>query len=419
MMRFSALAGLAAVANGQIMADSRTPASPAETEGTYTIPAGYNYEGAGYCRTSDNLYFEQYYSRDQVVTVSLDECFGTCNAVEACAGFEFHSRDTQGAASGTCWIIAPYSAYSELQAVYPTGAYHSDAADGNARSNAAFVSAENPIDHCFWPMSEAPETTCAEQTLSSGDTSGFWRASCFSKFSDADCAGTWSCSATCEAAADRTFTETTAQAGTGAACPTAVDADCTDGEGDCVIADCAGTWNACTAACEASADRPDFTEVTAQAGLGAACPTAAPDCADGDGECVITDCAGSFSACTSACEAAADRTWTETAAAAGTGAACPAATDCANGDDECVIADCAGTWSACTTACEAAADRTWTETTAAAGGGAACPDAAACAPGDDACPAPTPPPAPTDASAASMTTVTLAAAVIAAAIALY
>eukprot|EP01046_Picozoa_sp_COSAG06_P055271 COSAG06_NODE_10112_length_1748_cov_1.577926_1_plen_541_part_10 len=45
----------------------------------------------------------------------------------------------------------------------------------------------------------------------------------------------------------------------------------------------------------------------------------------------------------------------------------------------CAAADCAGSWSACTTACEAAADRTWTETTAAVGTGAACPDAAACA----------------------------------------
>jgi hypothetical protein len=50
-----------------------------------------------------------------------------------------------------------------------------------------------------------------------------------------------------------------------------------------------------------------------------------------------TDCAGSWSACTSACELAADRTWTETTAQSGSGAACPAAADCASGEDACVI----------------------------------------------------------------------------------
>ena len=48
--------------------------------------------------------------------------------------------------------------------------------------------------------------------------------------------------------------------------------------------------------------------------------------------------------------------------------------------------DCAGTWSECTDACEAADDRTWTETAAQVGGGAACPTATACAAGDGACP---------------------------------
>jgi hypothetical protein len=62
----------------------------------------------------------------------------------------------------------------------------------------------------------------------------------------------------------------------------------------------------CTAACEASADRPDFTETTAANVVGAACPTAAPDCADGDGDCVAIDCDGNWNACTAACEASAD-----------------------------------------------------------------------------------------------------------------
>eukprot|EP01043_Picozoa_sp_COSAG02_P048737 COSAG02_NODE_4820_length_4939_cov_9.921074_2_plen_860_part_01 len=43
--------------------------------------------------------------------------------------------------------------------------------------------------------------------------------------------------------------------------------------------------------------------------------------------------------------------------------------------------DCQGSWSVCTDACEAAPDRTWTETAAAAGGGSACPVAVDCTPG--------------------------------------
>jgi hypothetical protein len=58
------------------------------------------------------------------------------------------------------------------------------------------------------------------------------------------------------------------------------------------------------------------------------------------GECIAilpVDCAGSWSACTTACEAAAARTWTETAAQMGTGAACAAASDCGSGDGACVL----------------------------------------------------------------------------------
>ena len=43
---------------------------------------------------------------------------------------------------------------------------------------------------------------------------------------------------------------------------------------------------------------------------------------------------------------------------------------------------CAGTWSACTSTC----DRTWSESVAQSGSGAACPAATACAPGEDDCP---------------------------------
>ena len=49
-------------------------------------------------------------------------------------------------------------------------------------------------------------------------------------------------------------------------------------------ADCAGSWSACTAACETAADRT-FDLVTPQRGDGAACPTQAADCAPGDGAC--------------------------------------------------------------------------------------------------------------------------------------
>ena len=49
------------------------------------------------------------------------------------------------------------------------------------------------------------------------------------------------------------------------------------------------------------------------------------------------DCAGSWSACTTACEAAADRVWSLTTAQTGAGEACPAATACGNGDGACVV----------------------------------------------------------------------------------
>ena len=53
--------------------------------------------------------------------------------------------------------------------------------------------------------------------------------------------------------------------------------------------------------------------------------------------------------------------------------------------------DCAGSWSLCTSSCEAGAARTWSETTAQSGTGAACPSPSDCQPGDGECPAPPPP----------------------------
>ena len=183
--------------------------------------------------------------------------------------------------------------------------------------------------------------------------------------------------------------------------------------------DCAGSWSACTAGCEA-ADARTWTGTADANDVGAACPAAA-DCAAGEDECPVTpvDCAGTWSDCTVACEAAAARTFTTDDAQAGTGTACPATADCAPADDnECVAVDCAGTWSACTAACEVAADRNWTGTAAALGGGAACPAAADCAAGTGACPAAATP-APVAAAGAGMATASLAATAIAVAVAMY
>ena len=121
----------------------------------------------------------------------------------------------------------------------------------------------------------------------------------------------------------------------------AADPSCDDVSAGCRVCwmatppgtDCAGSFSECTETCEAAADRT-WTETAAQDGYGAACPTA--DCANGEGACVSVDCAGSFSDCTDVCEAAADRTWTETAAQDGIGATCPTVTDCANDDGSCV-----------------------------------------------------------------------------------
>ena len=50
---------------------------------------------------------------------------------------------------------------------------------------------------------------------------------------------------------------------------------------------------------------------------------------------VNTACVGAWSACTASCEAASDRTWSESAAQSGSGVACPSATDCQPGDGDC------------------------------------------------------------------------------------
>ena len=101
------------------------------------------------------------------------------------------------------------------------------------------------------------------------------------------------------------------------------------------------------------------------------------------------DCAGSWSACTTACESAAGRTWSETAAQGNGGAACPAAVNCAAGDGDCSVesadVDCVGSWSTCDEACT----KTYAVEVDAEGTGAACAvspgQTAACVAGEGAC----------------------------------
>jgi hypothetical protein len=104
------------------------------------------------------------------------------------------------------------------------------------------------------------------------------------------------------------------------------------------------------------------------------------------------DCAGSWSPCTDQCELASERSWIDTVAHSGSGAVCPDASACNPGDDACPLnTDCAGSWSACTLLCETAGDRTWAQTTAQSGTGAACPPpntgstTSDCAHGDGTC----------------------------------
>jgi hypothetical protein len=58
----------------------------------------------------------------------------------------------------------------------------------------------------------------------------------------------------------------------------------------------------------------------------------------GENSCTTnTNCSGSWSACTLFCETAGDRTWTQTTAQSGNGAACPTTSDCVSGSGTCVI----------------------------------------------------------------------------------
>ena len=215
---------------------------------------------------------------------------------------------------------------------------------------------------------------------------------------DVNCEGSWSpCSAVCEQATVRTWVQDVAPSGNGAACPAAAE-NCEPGEGECPknVA-CVGEFSVCTAACEKS-DARSWAQSVAPTGDGAPCPVA-NDCVPGDGACPVvtnTACEGSWSACTAVCEKGPVRTWTQTVVPSGTGTVCPvAAPDCTPGADACPAApadvNCEGSFSACTVACEKAAARAWAQTVAPSGSGAVCPaEAEDCQPGEGACPAAAP-----------------------------
>eukprot|EP01052_Picozoa_sp_SAG31_P040736 SAG31_NODE_5978_length_2229_cov_1.351174_1_plen_533_part_10 len=103
---------------------------------------------------------------------------------------------------------------------------------------------------------------------------------------DSDCEGYWACTAACEPLNARQWVSITAQSGSGEMCPIEAPADCANGQGDCITVDCEGNW-VCTEACEAAADR-SWTQTVLQEGVGAACPAEAPaDCANREGSCVV------------------------------------------------------------------------------------------------------------------------------------
>jgi len=202
---------------------------------------------------------------------------------------------------------------------------------------------------------------------------------------------------------------------------------CQAGEGSCpnsVNKDCLGTWDACTAACETSAQRT-FRKTQNKSGTGSACPTTT-NCQPGNGGCKADsgsgpnkNCLGTWSTCTSACETKEQRIFTETQAKSGTGSACPTTNDCQPGVGLCPLnKDCLGTWSACTSKCEASALRIFTKTQDKSGTGSECPTTTDCTPGKGECKStgaattvgtsPTEPALPSDACCEAMTTSCLA-----------
>eukprot|EP01043_Picozoa_sp_COSAG02_P052454 COSAG02_NODE_5654_length_4149_cov_2.412099_2_plen_326_part_00 len=71
-------------------------------------------------------------------------------------------------------------------------------------------------------------------------------------------------------------------------CTTDEETICDPGEGSCPLdINCSGFWSACTSSCEVANDRT-WTENTAQSGSGEACPIAS-DCGPGEGSCPVEE----------------------------------------------------------------------------------------------------------------------------------
>jgi len=165
-------------------------------------------------------------------------------------------------------------------------------------------------------------------------------------------------------------------------------ATCTDLECCTVIpdVDCAGSWSACTDACEAAGVR-SWTETAAQSGTGTACPTASPACQPGDDACPLnTDCTGSWSACTDACEGVTASCYeTATTSIQADRQACTDSSIDLRDRTACDAVQLDGSSDGSSPACTYVPSRTWTEGDAQSGTGAPCPDASPCQVGDGAC----------------------------------
>jgi hypothetical protein len=119
---------------------------------------------------------------------------------------------------------------------------------------------------------------------------------------DHDCEGEWStCTNACEKATVRVWISTQAQSGRGRECPPAT--PCLDGDGYCSApVDCAGHYSPCTADCESAGERV-WTETVARSGeAGQPCPLA-EDCVGGQGNCEHEfDCQGWWTTCSDDCK---------------------------------------------------------------------------------------------------------------------
>ena len=247
-----------------------------------------------------------------------------------------------------------------------------------------------------------------------------------------DCAGSWSsCTQACETASQRRWQQVTAPVGTGRGCPAGT--DCRPGEDRCPQpppppppppppVDCTGRWSLCTAACELASQRT-WSQTAAPVGTGAGCP-AATACFPGEGGCLPppppppppppsgnSECPslapplhGSYTYQSASYPVVADGMVAELECAPPTDFRPSGALICrANAgafhwvesiSGQPVVvwptcepvpppppADCAGFWSPCTQACEAAAARQWFSTQAVVGTGRGCPAAESCQPG--------------------------------------